>query len=139
MKYVSEEEEPRTVVCDDCDGQPVLSRFENGFLVACHSHECDVTAVVASSNLLLGGRWERYDNGESVDFSEISCTSETSEKSTEVICGECGERPHLVTDPYGPIGGYGVYCACDRYVDVDGVLSESELTESVVGSWTQFD
>jgi hypothetical protein len=120
MKYVSEESEPRTVVCDDCDEQPVLSRFENGFLVACHSHECDVTAVVASSNLLLGGRWERYDNG-------------------EVICGECGERPHLVTDPYGPIGGYGVYCACDRYVDVDGVLSESELTKSIVGPWTQFD
>jgi hypothetical protein len=120
MKYVSEESEPRTVVCDDCDEQPVLSRFENGFLVACHSHECDVTAVVASSNLLLGGRWERYDNG-------------------EMICEECGERPHLVTDPYGPIGGYGVYCACDRYVDVDSVLSESELTKSIVGPWTQFD
>jgi hypothetical protein len=120
MKYVSEETDPRTVICDDCDGQPVLSEFENGFLVACHSHECDVTAVVASSNLLFGGRWERYDNG-------------------EVICEQCGERPYLVTDPYGPIGGYGVYCDCDRYVGVDGVLSGSELTESIVGPWTQFD
>lgn len=118
MKYLSEETEPRTVTCNDCDEQPVLTD-ESGFLVACHSHEIEVTASVASSNLLQGGRWDL--------------------SGDRIVCEECGERPYLVTDPYGPIGGYAIWCDCERYIELDSTVGGSELTATIVGPWTQFD